>query len=64
MLILTYSNLGTKRAVSTYKSHVSFHSRGLISYSIRRISYYSFLLDSFDEHGYQHLVPLVLTLTQ
>ena len=32
MLILTYSNLGTKRAVSTYKNHVSFHSRGLIIY--------------------------------
>ena len=30
MLILTYSNLGTKRAVSTNKSHVSFHSRGLL----------------------------------
>lgn len=64
MLILTYSNLGTKRAVSTYKSHVGFHPRGLISYSIRRISYYSFLIDSFDGHGYLHLVPLVLTLTQ
>ena len=32
MLILTYSNLGTKRAVSTYKSHVGFHPRGLIIY--------------------------------
>ena len=32
MLILTYSNLGTKRPVSTYKSHVSFHPRGLIIY--------------------------------
>ena len=32
--------------------------------SIRRINYYSFLIDSFDGHGYQHLVPLVLTLTQ
>mgnify|MGYP003082980380 CR=1 FL=1 len=64
MLILTYSNLGTKRAVSTYKSHVSFHPRGLMNYSIRRISYYSFLIDSFDGHGYLHLVPLVLTLTQ
>ena len=35
-----------------------------ISYSIRRISYYSFLLGSFDVLGFQHLVPLVLTLIQ
>lgn len=30
MVILIQSNLGTKRPISTYKSHVSFHSRGLL----------------------------------